>query len=304
MLDMIGSLYVVSSSWVRSIADGFMGRVPRRREAGCRGTRTWSRAVVTGIAGNPNESVPAYSPGAAGATRKPVKGCGIQRATRHGARDTDDTGKVGAELAGVKGFCENYGRNEMEASRMSTENNGAPDRLDTRALIWQAMGEADIHRRYYIRRRDQLQTQNTICLAVSWVVGLVGVLVSIGVFGEIDVKWALTAVILAAAITSLRDVLGLPDRIAEARSVVIMTNDEYDEMRLLWETGGRHRPATELEAFRRISRASNIINEQIKPEILEEARKASVRYHEQVEAPDHRSILAPTGTAAGTSRTS
>ena len=181
---------------------------------------------------------------------------------------------------------------------MSTGDNGVSDRLDTRKLIWQAMGEADIHRRYYLMRRDTLRFWNVVCLVTSWMIGLTGVMLSIGIAGEIDVKWAIAAVILAASITSLRDVVGLPDRIAEARSVVIMANEEYDEMRLLWETGGQYRPATELEAFRRISRASNFINEAVKPKILEKAREASVSYHEQVEAPDHRSIVAPTGTTA------
>lgn len=187
---------------------------------------------------------------------------------------------------------------------MSTENDGASDGLDTRALIWQAMGEADIHRRYYLMRRDRMRFWNVLCLVSSWMIGLTGVMLSIGIPGEIDVKWAVAAVILAASITSLRDVLGLPDRIAEARSVVIMANEEYDEMRLLWETGGQYRPATELEAFRRISRASNFINEAVKPDILEKARKASVSYHAQVEPPDHRSIIAPTGTSAGTGHSS
>ena len=159
---------------------------------------------------------------------------------------------------------------------MSTENNGVSDRIDTRKLIWQAMGEADIHRRYYIRRRDRLRVWNVSCLVVSWVMGLTGAMLSIGIAGEVDVRWAVAAVILAAAITSLRDVLGLPDRIAEARSVVIMTNEEYDEMRLLWETGGQYRPATELESFRRVSRASNFINEAIKSKTLEKARAESV----------------------------
>lgn len=183
---------------------------------------------------------------------------------------------------------------------MGTESNGVSEGLDTRALIWQAMGEADIHRRYYIHRRDQLKKLNVCFLAMSWVMGVVGVLVSIEIISGIDIKWALAAVILAAATTSLRDVMGLPDRIAEARSVVIMTNDEYDEMRLLWETGGQHRPATELETFRRISRASNIINEQIKPKILEKARKESVDYHKELRAPAHGTIMAPTGTSAKT----
>ena len=76
--------------------------------------------------------------------------------------------------------------------------------------------------------------------------------------------------------------------------MVIMANEEYDEMRLLWETGGRHRPATELESYRRISRASNIINEPVVPKTLAKARKDSVEFHKGIEAPQHESIIAPT----------
>ena len=172
----------------------------------------------------------------------------------------------------------------------SGEQNG----LDSRSLIWQAMGEADIHRRYYIRRRDTLRRWNTGFLVASWLTALTGAVLSVALTGEAGLQWGIPAVIVAAAITSLRDVLGLPDRIAEARSVVIMANEEYDEMRLLWETGGRHRPATELESYRRISRASNIINEPVVPKTLEKARKDSVEFHRGIEAPSHESIIAPT----------
>ena len=168
--------------------------------------------------------------------------------------------------------------------------------IDTRSLIWSAMGDADIHRRYYTKRRDRLMTWNSALLAGTWMLSLIGALFSLELFGSDLVRWAVACIITAAGITTLRDVIGIPDRIAEARSVVILANDEYDTLRVLWETGGQFRPATELESYRRISRASNIINESIRSSVLETARKESHRYHEQIIPPRHSAIRVPDST--------
>lgn len=173
---------------------------------------------------------------------------------------------------------------------------GDPERngIDTRSLIWQAMGEADIHRRYYIKRRDRLRRLNTACLATSWLAGITGAVLSLGVISQVNPQGGVVAVILAAAITSLRDVFGIPNRIAEARAVAIMTNDEYDEMRLLWQTGGESRTlAAELDSYRRITRANNIIDETVSTRTLEKARQESIEFHRATEAPAHESIIAP-----------
>ena len=178
-------------------------------------------------------------------------------------------------------------------------NEKKPDEgINTRSLIWSAMGDADIHRRYYIKRRDRLMAWNSVLLAWTWVLSLFGALLSLELLGPDWTKWAVACIIVAAAITTFRDVIGIPDRIAEARSVVIQANDEYDTLRVLWETGGQFRPATELESYRRISRASNIINEPIRSKVLDSARKESHRYHEQIQPPEHSAIRVPASAAS------
>lgn len=168
--------------------------------------------------------------------------------------------------------------------------------IETRELVWKAMGEADIHRRYYSSRRDRLRKHNTCFLAGAWVLSLAGALLSLGLFGDSLTEWAVAFIITAAALTTFRDVLGLPDRIAEARATAIMANEEYDTMRILWDTGGQFRPAAEFESFHRTSRASNFANESIHAEMLETARQESVQYHEKLGLSTHRTIAAPSAS--------
>ncbi len=154
------------------------------------------------------------------------------------------------------------------------------------------MNEADTYRRYYIKLCDRLRRRNLGFLLAAWVLGLAGAVLA--VMPEVAAWWGIAAVIGAAAATSLRDVLRLPDRIAESRAVVITTNDEYDDMRILWETGGAYREATELQSFRRVSRASYMVNETVAENLFDTAERESKRFHEELEAPDHDKIIPPT----------
>lgn len=164
--------------------------------------------------------------------------------------------------------------------------------VDTRTLIWNAMNEADTYRRYYIKLCDRLRLTNLRFLLAAWGLGGAGAILS--VIPEVHPGAGIAAVIAAAAVTSLRDVLRLPDRIAECRAVVITTNDEYDDMRMLWETGGAHREATEIQSFRRVSRASYLVNETVDRKLFAEAEAASAEFHTDMESPDHAEILIPT----------
>lgn len=163
--------------------------------------------------------------------------------------------------------------------------------IDTRNLIYRAMGEADIHRRYYYGRRDRLMGWNTLYLILAWALAIAGTITSILYTGN---KWSLVLVLSAASITSLRDVFGLPNRIAEARAAAILTNEEFDRMRLLLETGGKFRPDTELESFVRLSRSSSFLNESIKDKTLSKAEAESKKYRENMELPQHDAIIAQT----------
>ena len=95
---------------------------------------------------------------------------------------------------------------------------------------------------------------------------------------------AVGAIIVAAALTTLRDVLRLPDRLSDARYILMGTNREYDGMRLLWDTEGIYRPPEEYESFRRTSRLHDFANEVVNEPLLKDAQEKSKKYHKELTA--------------------
>lgn len=143
-------------------------------------------------------------------------------------------------------------------------------------LAWKAMYEADIHRRYYGEICNRLRKQNTVMVVTAWAVSLVASVVAL--VDAIPIAASVAGIFIAAAITTLRDVLDIPERISESRYILMGANREYDDMRLLWETDGTHRPLAERESFRNVSRLHDSARESLDDDVLDRAEDASKRY--------------------------
>ncbi len=148
-------------------------------------------------------------------------------------------------------------------------------------LAWKAMYEADVHRRYYGTVCDRLRRVNTRMVIAAWGTSLVASVLAI--WTSVPIELSVGGIIVAAAMTTLRDVLRIPERVSEARYILMGTNREYDKMRLLWETGGGYRPQAEYESFRNVSRLHDFTNEMVDGKVLEDAEDASQKYHKDIE---------------------
>ena len=156
-------------------------------------------------------------------------------------------------------------------------------------LIWKAMYEADVHRRYYGAMCDRLRRLNTCMVLGAWGVALMASVLAIT---SVPIAWSVGGIIVAAALTTLRDVLRIPERVSESRYILTGTNREYDKMRLLWDTEGTYRPRIiagvkgflrrwkgNHESFRAVSRLHDFTNEVLDQNLLESAQEGSKKYH-------------------------
>ena len=164
-------------------------------------------------------------------------------------------------------------------------------------LAWKAMYEADFNRRYHRAVSDKLRQLNIRLVLLAWGLALIAAVLALSTFFSPLVPAGF--VIAAAAVTTLRDVLRLPDRIADARFAVRGINEEYDAMRLLWETRGKYRPVAECESFRRVSWFDDISTEKLDSDIRTASEKAAKSYHKALAAPERP---APKPTKVGDGR--
>lgn len=89
-------------------------------------------------------------------------------------------------------------------------------------LVWRAMAEADVHRRYQGKVCDSLRKKNRIFVIASW---LASVAASVGALWDtIPMQFAVGLLILAAAFTTYRDIIRLPDRISDSRFILVGIN--------------------------------------------------------------------------------
>ena len=149
--------------------------------------------------------------------------------------------------------------------------------FETRTLVWKAMAEADIHRRYHGQLCDSLRRTNKHLVMASWVASVAASVLAL--WNQVPVQVSIALLILAAAFTTFRDVLRLPDRIADARFILVGTNQEYDKMRVLWETEGKHSPSPEYESFLNVSRLHDLSTERLDADLLKKAESDSRAYH-------------------------
>lgn len=152
--------------------------------------------------------------------------------------------------------------------------------IDTSDLVWKAMAEADIHRRYHGQICDSLRKQNRLFVIASWGASVTAAVLAL--WTQIPVQFSIASLILAAAFTTFRDVLRLPDRIADARFILVGINQEYDKMRVLWETEGQHYPSPEYESFLNVSRLHDLTTESLDKKLLQNAESDSRTYHNQL----------------------
>lgn len=164
--------------------------------------------------------------------------------------------------------------------------------MNTRDVVWQGMVEADTYRRYYSLQADKLRRLNTWLVGGTWGTSLAAAVV--GIVGH--PTWSVVLVIAAAATTTLRDVLGLPSRLANVRSALVGLNEEYDALRLRWATGGAYHPPPELDTFRRVSRFTLLVDEATDGTLLKQAEKESREYHDQIEPPETEAFAAVSTT--------
>lgn len=160
------------------------------------------------------------------------------------------------------------------------------------SLTWSAMCDADVQRRYYGVICDRLRKRSFWIALTTWALSVGATLMAVL---SAPVAWSVAVVVLAAGVATLRDVLRLPERVAEARYILMGSNREYDRMRLLWETRGRARPPAEYGSFERTSRLHDFTNEVADPEVLEAALKDSDHYHASLHSSpeDRRLPVAP-----------
>ena len=117
--------------------------------------------------------------------------------------------------------------------------------FETRDLVWKAMYEADVHRRYYEAAYARLRRQNHVFLGVVWVVSATAAFVSL-LGGQ---SWVAGCLVLGAAFsTTLRDRLRIPERMAMVRCIRTAADIEFNRMSLLWHSNGNHRILPELES--------------------------------------------------------
>ena len=118
-----------------------------------------------------------------------------------------------------------------------------------RDLVWKAMYEADVHRRYYEEAYTRLSRQNRAILWVTWLASATAAVTSL--LGPPVIAGAL--VVGAAFVTTLREILRIPERMAKARCIRMAAGIEFDRMSLLWDSNGDHQPVPEYESRRVIS---------------------------------------------------
>ena len=150
-------------------------------------------------------------------------------------------------------------------------------------LAWKAMFEADLNRRYLMTISDRLRQQNHRLVLLAWALALVGALASLA-SSVIPVVLSAGLVVAAASVITLRDVLRLPDRIADARLAVMGTNQEFDAMRLLWETRGEYRVPAECESFQRVSRFFEIPVETLDTKLRDDAEAEVATFYKKLAA--------------------
>ncbi len=128
--------------------------------------------------------------------------------------------------------------------------------FENRDLVWKAMAEADVHRRYHGKVCDELRKKNRLLVVSAWLVSVAASMLAL--WDAIPVEASIGLLILAAAFTTFRDILRLPDRLADSRFTLVGLNQEYDKMRVLWETEGQHYPSPEYESFLNVSRLHGV----------------------------------------------
>ena len=117
--------------------------------------------------------------------------------------------------------------------------------FETRDLVWKAMYEADVHRRYYEAAYARLLHQNRIFLWVTWSVSAAAAFVSV-LGGHPLVAGCL--VLGAAFSTTLRDLLRIPERTSMVRCIRTAAAIEFNRMSLLWDSDGNHQTRPERES--------------------------------------------------------
>ncbi|MCY4647102.1 MAG: hypothetical protein OXE73_09515 [Gammaproteobacteria bacterium] len=148
-------------------------------------------------------------------------------------------------------------------------------------LVWKAMFEADLNRRYLMTISDRLRRNNNRLVLLAWTLALAGALTSLA-SSVVPVVASAGLVVAAASVITLRDVLRLPDRIADARLAVMGTNQEFDSMRLLWETQGEYRVPAECESFQKVSRFSEIPVETLDTSLRDKAEIEAQSFYEKL----------------------
>ena len=158
--------------------------------------------------------------------------------------------------------------------------------FDNKNLVWRAMAEADVHRRYQGRVCDSLREQNKRLVISSWVASVTASVLAL--WDMVPVQISIGILILAAAFTTFRDIVRLPDRIADSRFILVGLNQEYDKMRILWETKGEHYPPPEYQSFLNVSRLHDLTTEEINSTLLGAAEADSRAYFDELK--EQRSV--------------
>ena len=142
-------------------------------------------------------------------------------------------------------------------------------------IVWKAMFEADVHRRYYGQQRDRLVKTNRRILVGVWGTSLVAAVLS--AVSVVPASVSVGFLIIACGLTTLRDILHIPERLASIRFMLMGANDEYDKMRLIWD--GDHEISSEYQSYHRMSMIHNQSSESTNAKMFEAAEKASNIYH-------------------------
>lgn len=82
--------------------------------------------------------------------------------------------------------------------------------FENSGLVWRAMAEADTHRRYQGGVCDSLRKKNRLLVILSWGVSVAASVLALWTYVPVQISIGL--LILAAAFTTFRDIIRLPDR--------------------------------------------------------------------------------------------